>query len=266
MNRDELISGLKRLNLSAMIENYENLARQCEKTNVSFEVYLGILVEGELKQRHQSKVQRLIKAAKVPMIKLINEYDFQAREGITEKQVRHLATGQFVRDAANVTLYGKFGVGKSHLAMALTLELCRQGFRTLFTTAQALITDLLEAQNTLKLSALFKKLDRFDLITIDELGYTPQQKEGADLFFQFISQRYERKSLMITTNLPYSEWQQVFLNPVTTEAAVDRIIHNSQTFNIIGASWRAQEAIKRNRQKISHPKGKNKLDEANKDD
>jgi DNA replication protein DnaC len=249
MNSLELAKGLKQLHLSAITEDYSLIARQCEKNNDSFEKYLGVLVSRELKRRHEYKVGRLTKAAKLPALKMINEYDFSGREGVTEKQIQRLAEGDFLREAGNVTLYGKFGVGKSHLAMAITLELCRKGYRCYFTTAQALITDLIEAQNLLKLGTLLKKLDRFDLITIDELGYTPQSKEGADLFFQFISQRYERRSLIITTNLPYSQWQEVFINPLMTEAAVDRIIHNCETFNIQGPSWRAQEAKKKNLQR-----------------
>jgi len=251
MNHSDLVQGLKTLRLGAITEDYSLMARQCEKNNDSFEKYLGALVSKELERRQSLKVSRLTKAAKLPALKLINEYDFSAREGVTEKQIRHLAQGHFLRDAGNITLYGKFGVGKSHLAMAITLELCRNGHTCYFTTAQALITDLTEAQNSLKLGALLKKLDRFELITIDELGYTPQSKEGADLFFQFISQRYERRSLIITTNLPYSEWQEVFLNPSTTEAAVDRIIHNCETFNIEGPSWRAQQAMKKKLEKES---------------
>ena len=167
------------------------------------------------------------------------------RTGISAKQVTRLAEGDFVRQAANVVMYGSFGLGKSHLAMALTSQLCEAGFKCLFSSTHALIAGLLTAKRDLTLASLFKRLDRFDLIVCDELGYVPHDQDGADLFFQLISQRSERKSVMITTNLTYSEWELVFLNPRTTAAAVDRIIHNCETFNIGGDSWRGLEAKKR---------------------
>ena len=136
------------------------------------------------------------------------------------------------------------GVGKSHLAEALTRELCQLGYRCLYTSVSSVIAELTLAQKNLTLTQYFKKLDRYDLITLDELGFTPESKDGADLFFQLISQRYERKSIIITTNLTYSEWNKVFLNPITTAAAVDRIIHHCETFNIQGDSGRTEEAEK----------------------
>jgi len=156
-----------------------------------------------------------------------------------------LATGDFVRQAANVVFYGGFGLGKTHLAIALTGKLCEAGFKCLFTTTHGLIDQLVTAKRDLALTSLFKRLGKFDLIYCDELGYVPHDQDGADLFFQLISQRNERKSLLITTNLTYSEWDKVFLNLRTTAAAVDRVIHNCETFNIGGDSWREIEAKKR---------------------
>ena len=154
-----------------------------------------------------------------------------------------LAQGQWLKEPSHVVFYGSFGMGKSHLAMSLVRSLCQQGYRCLWTTTHGLIEQMRESKKELTLNTLLKKLDRFDLIACDELGYTASCQEGADLFFQFISQRYERKSLMMTTNLTYSEWDQVFLNPITTAAAVDRIIHNCETFNIEGKeSWRTESA------------------------
>jgi DNA replication protein DnaC len=245
MKHEDLIANLKRLHLMAIAQGYSEVARQCENSKRTYEQYLAALIAMEMENKRQQRTQRLIKDAKLPKDQRLETYDFKCRTGISELQVRRLAEGDFVRGGSNVVLYGGFGVGKSHLACALTRLLCEAGLRCFFTTTHDLITSLVEAQKTLTLASLFRRLDRYDLITLDELGFTPQSKDGADLFFQFISQRYERKSLLITTNLTYSEWGQVFQNPITTAAAVDRVIHNCETFNVQGLSWRAEAAKKR---------------------
>lgn len=242
--REQLESGLRKLFLHAMAREYAAVAKAHEKANASYEKYLNAMVELELREKERLRYQRLIKEAKIPLVKLLAEYDFTQREGISSQEVARLCQGDFVRDASNVVLYGSFGLGKSHLAMAITRSLCEKGFKCLYMSTAAFINELCAAQKNLALSTLFKKLDRFDLIALDELGYTPQTPEGADLFFQLISQRYERKSLLITTNLVYSEWNKVFLSEASTAAAVDRIIHKCETFNIKGPSWRAEMAKK----------------------
>ncbi len=251
MKHEELIESLKQLHLVAMAKSYSELARQCEQGKRTYEQYLAALAAAELAHKKQQRIARFIKDAKLPKDRRIDTYDFKCRTGISSQQVQRLAEGDFVKQGWNVVFFGGFGVGKSHLALALTKDLCATGFRCLFTSVHDLIDGLVTAQKNLTLAAEFRRLDRFDLVTLDELGFTPQSKDGADLFFQFISQRYERKSLMITTNLTYSEWGAVFINPVTTAAAVDRIIHKCETFNIKGPSWRAEEAAQRaNRSKI----------------
>lgn len=247
MNREELIGALKQLRLPTMAEQFSELAKQAESSHLTFEKFLASLVASELEAKLHLKVTRLTKDAKLPQIKEISAFDFNCRQGITRQQVQRLATGEWVKKAWNVVLYGGFGVGKSHLAMALARDLCTFGYRCYFTSTSELIDGLLRASSSLTLSSHLKSLDRYDLIILDELGYTPHTKDGADLFFQFISQRYERKSLLITTNLTYSEWDQVFINQAMTQAAVDRIIHRCETFNIQGPSWRAEEAKTRSR-------------------
>lgn len=245
MKHEELLAGLRRLNLSGIGKEYSNLARQCEEAKRTYEQYLATLVTMEIGYRERSRIARLMKEAKFPVFKQLSDYDYSGRTGITEQQVNRLATGEFVRSGGNVVLFGSFGVGKSHLATGLGVALCNAGLKCLFSSTQGVITSLVEAQKTLTLATLYRKLERFDVLILDELGYTPQSKDGADLFFQLISQRYERKSLIITTNLPYSEWDKVFLNPITTAAAVDRIIHNCETYNIKGPSYRAEQAMKK---------------------
>jgi DNA replication protein DnaC len=242
---EELISGLKQLHLNDMATQYVEVAKQSEKDKRTYEQYLAKLVQIELAAKHQQKVARLIKEAKIPLHKGLDGYNFDVRTGITAKQFNRLATGEFIRKAENVVFFGSFGVGKTHLAIALTGMLCAAGFRCLHTTTHGLINQLLAAKRDLALASLFKRLDKYDLIVCDELGYVPHDQDGADLFFQLISQRSERKSLLITTNLTYSEWDQVFLNTRTTAAAVDRVIHHCETFNIGGETWRGLVAKKR---------------------
>jgi DNA replication protein DnaC len=245
MNHQELVAGLKRLHLHAIAKDYAEVARICEQEKTSYEQYLAAITQRELSAKQSAKVKRLINAANLPRQKTLETYDFAKREGITREIVARLALGQFVREAWNIVLFGSSGLGKSHLAEALTLALCTREFRCRFITMPNLVEELITAQTTLNLADYFRRLDRFDLIAIDELGYSPQKQDGADLFFKLISHRYERKSIMVTTNLTYSEWDKVFLNPITTAAAVDRIIHRCETFNITGPSWRAEEAMKR---------------------
>ena len=242
MNHETLIEGLKKLHLHAMAEEYSAIALTFEKERKSFEQYLAKLVEIETEVKKQTKIARLIKQADLPKGKNIDTYDYTKRVGITAKQMDRLAQGRFLKDATNIVFYGTFGVGKSHLAEGLTRSLCEKGYRCLFISVSKLIGDLQAAHQSLTLASLLKRLDNYDLLAIDELGYSPHTKEGADLFFQLISQRYERRSVLITTNLTYSEWDQVFINKTTTAAAIDRIIHKCETFNISGPSQRAEDA------------------------
>lgn len=245
MKHEELVTGLKRLHLAAIAREYAAIAINCESTKRTYEQYLASLVAIEMQQRDRTRIARVIKEAKFPVPKRIDTYDYAGRSGITAQQVNRLATGEFVRNGGNIVLYGSFGVGKTHMAIGIGTALCEHGYKCMFASTQSTITQLLEAQKTLTLASLYRKWDKCDVIILDELGYTPQSLDGANLFFELISQRYERKSLIITTNLPYSEWDKVFLNATTTAAAVDRIIHNCETFNIQGPSYRAEAAKKK---------------------
>lgn len=245
MNHEQLAEGLKQLRLFATKRDYNAIALECENSKKTYENYLASIVANELREKDQLRIARFLKHSKLPLVKLIEEFDFSERTGINSQQVMRLCEGDFLKSAGNIVLYGTVGVGKSHLAMGIVRRLCERNFRCLFTSTQTLINELLAAHKTLSLASLLKRLDHFDLLAIDELGYLPQNQEGADLFFQLISQRYERKSILITTNLTYSEWDKIFLNPITTAAAIDRIIHNCETYNIQGPSWRRETARKR---------------------
>jgi DNA replication protein DnaC len=249
MTHEELVGSLAELRLNGMKQEYAEMARIAGKDNKTYEQYLSMLVGKELSVRQETKIRRLLKEARLPLIKDLESYDYSGVKGITAREVNRLATGEFLRKAQNIVFYGTFGVGKTHLAIALAKALCERKYRCLFISTSTLIEALLEAKNKLSIASMWKKMDTYDLIICDELGYLPQTKEGADLFFQFIAQRYERKSLLITTNLTYSEWDRVFINTTTTAAAVDRIIHKCETFNIESDSWRRREAVKAAKEK-----------------
>jgi DNA replication protein DnaC len=238
VKHEQLMEGLKSLFLHQMAGGYVEVAKTAEKEKKTYEQFLAKLVEIELHSKNQLKVARLKKQAKIPVVKSLDAYNFDLRTGITPQEFKRLMTGEFVKQAGNVVLFGSFGLGKTHLATTLTSELCELGYKCLFSTAHSLINQLLEAKRNLSLTSLFKRLDKFDVIVADELGYVAPEKDGADLLFQLISQRAERKSMVITTNLTFSEWEQVFLCPKTTAAAVDRVIPNCDIFNIGGESFR----------------------------
>ena len=229
-----------------MKQEYSSLAALAAKENNSFEQYLSMLVNVELEHRRELRLKRLLKESKIPMNKDLETYDFERIDGLTARDINKLLDGGFLSKSENIVFYGDIGVGKTHLAIGLIKKLCEMGCRSLFISTGALIEKLQDAKNNLSLANLWKRLDRYQLIVCDELGYIPQNKEGAELFFQFISQRYERRSILITTNLMYSDWEKIFLDKITTSAAVDRIIHHCHTFNIEGDSWRRHQAIQNN--------------------
>ena len=250
MKHEQLLAGLKALHLNQMAKEYVEISKLAEKDRKTYEQYLAKLVEIELIEKHRLKTERLMKQAKVPLAKSLDSYNFDIRTGITAQQFNRLLSGDFVRQAGNVVFYGGFGMGKTHLAIALVNQLCELGFKCYFSTVHNLINQLVAAKRDLTMTSVSKRLDKFDVIVCDELGYVAHEKDGADLFFQLISQRAERKSMVITTNLTYSEWEQVFLDPRTTAAAVDRVIPNCETFNIGGdESYRAMLAKKRMKNK-----------------
>lgn len=240
-----LNDGLKKLNLRTILATYQQHALVAEKSKKTYESYLHDLVTEETEQRRLNRIARLKKESKIPVQKTAENYDFSSIEGISAQEFKGLCGGDFLREACNIVIYGGHGLGKTHLAIALVDKLCEKGHRCLYTTSHELIEQMLEAKKELRVSELWRKYDRYDLIICDELGYIPQCQAGADLFFQFVSKRYERKSLLITTNLAYSDWGKVFLNETTTAAVVDRIIHRCKTYSLSGESHRVREAKKR---------------------
>ena len=244
MTHEELVAGLKKLNLNQTAHSYIEASRAAEKARLTYEQYLAGLTAAEVTYKNDQRIKRLAREANLPLEKYLDGYDFSMRTGIAPSDFTRLARGEFVKEGSNVVFYGNFGVGKTHLAIALVRELVKKNIRCYFTSTHTLIEQLIDAKRNLTLLPLYKRLDRYELIICDELGYVAQTSDGADLFFQLISQRSERKSLLITTNLTYSQWDKVLVNPLNTAAAVERIVCKCETFNITGPGHRIEEAKK----------------------
>lgn len=240
-----LDTNLKVLKLPTVLSEYSDMARQALENKYTYEQYLLTLSKREVEQRFNKRVKYLLNQAKFPKLKTMAEYDF-SRVEISKEAIIQLCHGNFLSDYNNIVFFGTPGSGKTHLAMAIGRELCLKGIKVLFHTGCSLVQELVKAKNNLTLTNYFKKLMAYDLVIVDELGYIPFEKTEGDLLFQFISDRYERKSLLITTNLAFSEWENVFKNKMIATAAIDRIVHHSQIFKFEKEkSFRAEEAKKK---------------------
>ena len=240
----QLESRLHYLKLPWIRENMEALCAKANLENWTHMAFLAALIEGESHQRMDRSTQRRIAAARFPVVKTLEAFDWSWPKTINELEVRDLFRLRFVKEKQNVIFLGGCGMGKSHLAVALGHEACIQGYRVLFISAAELINHLLAAQTQHRLKAELKKVLRPEVLILDELGYIPIDKHGADLLFQVISQRYERGSILLTSNKAYKDWPGVFNNDNTvTSAILDRLLHHCQTVTITGSSYRMGKKI-----------------------
>jgi DNA replication protein DnaC len=241
---NRLSEQLKQLRLSFLQENHQSLAAQAAREHWSHEQYLQRLIEGESQQRQDRCIARRIAAARFPMIKTLDQFDWTWPKKINRAQVQHLFSLGFLKEKANITLVGGVGLGKSHLAIALGHAACLQGHAVLFTTAVEAINLLTAAQAQSRLKQELKKFLAPSILVCDELGYLPIDKHGADLLFQIISGRYEKGSTILTTNLIYKHWSRIFNNDATiTSAVLDRLLHHAETVIIEGKSYRMKDRI-----------------------
>jgi DNA replication protein DnaC len=242
---------LKQLKLPAMGAEYEKLAREAADANEDYEHYLLRLTELEIAARASNAVQARIRAAGFPVTKDFDTFDFTAVPSLSKPKVLELARGEWIEQRTNTCLIGSPGTGKTHLAIALGLAACRQGKRVRFSTAAALVTRLEEAQKQYQLDRVLAHLDRVDLLICDELGYLSFSRAGAELLFQVFADRYERRSLLVTSNLAFSEWGQVFQGERMTAALLDRLTHRCQIFEMNSESFRFRESMKNKKGKKS---------------
>jgi len=240
-----ILSHLKRLCLPVIAQNYTRLAQEAAAHNQTFQDYLLALLEAEVVQRDENAQKLRLSRAHFPVIKLFDSFDFGAIPSLNKALVVELSRCGFIERRENVILIGGYGTGKSHLAIALGITACRQGKRVRFYTAAGLINELLEAQAQLRSGKLEASLAKCHLIIIDELGFVPFSKEGAEALFTFCSSRYERGSLAITTNLDFVRWKEIFGDEALTGALLDRLTHRCHILEMNGESYRFKESMKR---------------------
>jgi len=240
---------LKQLKLPTMLRDWASVAAVCGRENASFESFLLRLCERELLERQQRATERRIKAAKFPTLKTIEGFRFDAQPGINEALIHELLTGEFIDRRENVLLIGNSGTGKTHLATALGLAACQEGRKVRFFGVTSLVTQLLEAREDRRLERLLKQLDRQELLILDELGYVPFTKAGAELLFEVVSRAYERQSLVVTTNLPFEQWPEVCGSERLTGAMLDRLTHRVHIVEANGESYRLRDSQRRQRRK-----------------
>jgi len=198
-------------------------------------------------EREQRATQRRIKSAKFPVVKTLENFDFRAQPSINETLVRELMSGEYMDLCENALLSGNSGTGKTHLATALAFAACTLGKRVRFWSATALVTDMLELKDNRDLKRFLSQIEKQELLVLDELGYVPFSKAGAELLFEVVSRAYERLSLIVTTNLPFEQWSEVMGSDRLTGAMLDRLTHRVHILEANGESYRLREARKRNR-------------------
>jgi DNA replication protein DnaC len=242
-----LINLLKELHLPMFREYYTEFAEQALAEDMSYAHYLFELAQRECEVRRANKIVRLVKASKLPMEKTMANFDLKRLPLKIRQQTKILLEGSFVDRTENILAFGKPGSGKTHLLCAISHELARQGKKVYFTTCDSMVQQLLRAKRDLELDKLLKKLSRFDTMMIDDFGYVKQDRDEMEVLFTLLAHRYERGSLLITSNLPFSKWEIIFKDPMTTAAAIDRLVHHSVVLELNVPSYRAERAKKRKR-------------------
>jgi DNA replication protein DnaC len=235
---------LRYLNLDYIRLNYDPLAKQAAQKNWTHVQYLDELIQAQVHQRQDRAIQRRVSLARFPQIKTLEQFKWSWPKKINQQQIQNLFRLKFVDDKNNVILLGGVGLGKTHIAIALGYEACLKGYSVLFSSAIDVVNTLIAAQSTGRLKQELGKYLKPNLLVLDELGYLPIDKTGADLLFQIISHRYEEGSLIITTNRAFKNWPEIFNNDSTlTSALLDRLLHHTETVIIEGKSYRMKDII-----------------------
>ena len=237
---------LKVLKLPTFVRDYKSVAAACAQEGCDYPAFLLRLAEREMIDRERRAAERRIRDARFPVVKTIDTFDFKAQPSINQALMRELIqSGEYMDKRENVLLVGNPGTGKTHLALALGFAACAQGKKVRFSTTIAMVTHLLEARESRTLARSQKQIERLDLLILDELGYVPFSKTGAELLFEVVSRAYERTSLVVTTNLPFENWTEVLGSERLTGAMLDRLTHRVHILEANGESFRLKDAKKR---------------------
>jgi DNA replication protein DnaC len=243
MAHDPLVGLLRSFRLPTMASIYARALEQAESQNWGYRRFLQHLCESEAQDRRQRRLERLLKDSGLPAGKSLENLDQTLLPAKIRRQLPTLLEGGFVTRAENVLIFGLPGRGKTHLMAAVARELVlRHGHAVLFVSTFKLVQQLLAAKKALRLDACLKKLDRYAVVCLDDLGYVQQDREEMEVLFTFLAERYERRSVMLTSNLVFSQWDRIFKDPMTTMAAVDRLVHHSTILEADGQSVRVQKA------------------------
>src|SRR5271154_861171 len=235
---------LQELHLPTMRRESEAVSRQAQQESWSYQDFLREVADREVQQRRQNRISRLLKSSRLPLEKNWASLDLKRLPVKAVHQLRSLLAGDFLDRRENVLAFGTVGSGKTHSLCALAQELVRQGRRILFTTTSLLVQELLKAKRDLSLKGLIKQLSRWEGLLIDDLGYVQQSREEMEVLFTLLAERYERGSVLVTSNLIFSQWEQIFKDPMTTAAAIDRMVHHSVIVELNVPSYRAEAAKK----------------------
>ena len=242
--RSRLEGHLKELHLPTVRACYEEVAQQAQQESLGYEHYLLEVIEQECQVRQQRRIERLLQESHVPVEKGLASLELDRLPRKVVNQVHTLLTGSFLSRRENVLVFGNPGSGKTHLVSALGQEMVRQGHRVFFSHCSLLVQELLRAKQELKLVRTLKKLARYEALILDDIGYVQQSREEMEVLFTLLAERYERGSVMITSNLPFSQWEVIFKDPMTTAAAIDRLVHHCIIIELNVASYRMAKAQK----------------------
>ncbi len=233
---------LRSLKLPGFVRVWGEVAEQAEREGWGFERYLEQLAEIEVEERRVRRIERLRKRSGLPHDKTLSTLELSRLPAPVRRRVPTLCDGAFVEGAENLLVFGLPGRGKTHLVSAIGHELVERDVAVLFVPAFKLVQRLLVAKRELELEAMLKRLDRFDVVILDDIGYVQQSRDEMEVLFTFLAERYERKSVVITSNLVFSEWDKIFQDPMTTACAIDRLVHHAIILELSGKSYRAEAA------------------------
>jgi DNA replication protein DnaC len=243
MTQESLALLLRSVNLPCFAMYYQEVADQAEAEGWNLTQYLRHLLELELEARRLRRIERLLKSSHLPSGKTLATFDVSRLPVKVRRQLPTLCEGHFLKRSENILAFGLPGRGKTHLVSAIAHELLQRGHSVLFVPAYRLVQGLLAAKRDLALEREMRRLDRFEAVIIDDIGYVQQQQEEMEVLFMFLAERYERKSVFITSNLVFSQWDKIFKDPMTTAAAIDRIVHHCTILELTGPSYRTENAL-----------------------